>query len=66
MRARVSWVCLVVNLTAMLNISKTRGRGKLFSHDISFIDTFSTNEVSKFETFHFATYHISHVLIGQL
>ena len=45
---------------------ENRGRGNLFGHNFSDIDIFSTNEVSKFEIFHFANIKTGHILIGQL
>ena len=45
--------------------SKNRGIGNLFDHNFSYIDIFPTNEVSKFEIFHFVNFKNGHVLIGQ-
>ena len=72
MPTRVPWVCLVTILAAILNFHKTakigenRDRGNLFDHNFSYIDIFSTNEVSKFEIFNFTNFKTGHVLIGQL
>ena len=52
-------VCLVAILAAMLNFHKTAKIGvgvNRFDHNFNYIDTFLTNEVSKFETFHFGNF----------